>query len=108
LSNNVSRIRAILTHISWAQDQKYGGRQMGQWLLSSLAQVYIFSGAHNSNQKLSKFLKPGTGGTVAGTGQYLKSMDPDVFVAIADPEGSGLYNKVICYFLSKAGFWNSQ
>ncbi|KAF8198071.1 PALP-domain-containing protein [Pholiota molesta] len=36
----------------------------------------------------------GTGGTVAGTGQYLKSMDPDVFVAIADPEGSGLYNKV--------------
>ncbi|KAF9482225.1 PALP-domain-containing protein [Pholiota conissans] len=36
----------------------------------------------------------GTGGTVAGTGQYLKNMDPGIFVAIADPEGSGLYNKV--------------
>ncbi|KAF4620948.1 hypothetical protein D9613_000323 [Agrocybe pediades] len=36
----------------------------------------------------------GTGGTVAGTGHYLKSMNEDIFVAIADPEGSGLYNKV--------------
>ncbi|KJA20032.1 hypothetical protein HYPSUDRAFT_43642 [Hypholoma sublateritium FD-334 SS-4] len=36
----------------------------------------------------------GTGGTVAGVGQYLKSMNQGVFVAIADPEGSGLYNKV--------------
>ncbi|KAI0027940.1 PALP-domain-containing protein [Vararia minispora EC-137] len=36
----------------------------------------------------------GTGGTVAGTGQFLKSMDDDVVVAIADPDGSGLYNKV--------------
>ncbi|KAF8895734.1 tryptophan synthase beta subunit-like PLP-dependent enzyme, partial [Gymnopilus junonius] len=36
----------------------------------------------------------GTGGTVAGTGQYLKSMNEDVVVALADPEGSGLYNKV--------------
>ncbi|PPQ87457.1 hypothetical protein CVT25_008193 [Psilocybe cyanescens] len=36
----------------------------------------------------------GTGGTVAGTGQYLKSMNQDILVAIADPDGSGLYNKV--------------
>ncbi|KAH9485525.1 Cysteine synthase 2 [Psilocybe cubensis] len=36
----------------------------------------------------------GTGGTVAGTGQYLKSMNQDLLVAIADPDGSGLYNKV--------------
>ncbi|KDR75107.1 hypothetical protein GALMADRAFT_249007 [Galerina marginata CBS 339.88] len=36
----------------------------------------------------------GTGGTVAGVGQYLKSMNQDVLVAIADPDGSGLYNKV--------------
>ncbi|KAI0823424.1 PALP-domain-containing protein [Trametes gibbosa] len=36
----------------------------------------------------------GTGGTIAGTGQYLKSRKKDVFVALADPEGSGLYNKV--------------
>ncbi|CAA7261799.1 unnamed protein product [Cyclocybe aegerita] len=36
----------------------------------------------------------GTGGTVAGTGQFLKSMNEDIYVAIADPEGSGLYNKV--------------
>ncbi|KAF7427906.1 hypothetical protein PC9H_007123 [Pleurotus ostreatus] len=30
----------------------------------------------------------------AGVGQYLKSMNEDVIVALADPEGSGLYNKV--------------
>lgn len=36
----------------------------------------------------------GTGGTIAGVGQYLKSMNEDVTVALADPEGSGLYNKV--------------
>ncbi|KAI9437686.1 PALP-domain-containing protein [Lactarius indigo] len=36
----------------------------------------------------------GTGGTIAGTGQFLKSMADDVLVALADPEGSGLYNKV--------------
>jgi len=36
----------------------------------------------------------GTGGTVAGVGQYLKSKNEDIVVAIADPEGSGLYNKV--------------
>ncbi|KAF9050059.1 tryptophan synthase beta subunit-like PLP-dependent enzyme [Panaeolus papilionaceus] len=36
----------------------------------------------------------GTGGTVAGTGQYLKSMNEDIIVAIADPDGSGLLNKV--------------
>ncbi|KAI0246456.1 PALP-domain-containing protein [Lactifluus subvellereus] len=37
----------------------------------------------------------GTGGTIAGTGHFLKSMADDVLVALADPEGSGLYNKVI-------------
>ncbi|KAF9010613.1 PALP-domain-containing protein [Cyathus striatus] len=36
----------------------------------------------------------GTGGTVAGTGQFLKSMNKDIVVAISDPEGSGLLNKV--------------
>jgi len=36
----------------------------------------------------------GTGGTISGTGQFLKSMADDVLVVLADPEGSGLYNKV--------------
>ncbi|TFK85808.1 PALP-domain-containing protein [Polyporus arcularius HHB13444] len=36
----------------------------------------------------------GTGGTLAGTGQYLKSKKKDILVALSDPEGSGLYNKV--------------
>ena len=36
----------------------------------------------------------GTGGTIAGTGQYLKSKKKDIVVAMSDPEGSGLYNKV--------------
>jgi len=36
----------------------------------------------------------GTGGTIAGIGRFLKSMNEKVQVVLADPEGSGLYNKV--------------
>ncbi|KAJ7141203.1 tryptophan synthase beta subunit-like PLP-dependent enzyme [Mycena epipterygia] len=36
----------------------------------------------------------GTGGTIAGVGRFLKSMEEDVIICLADPEGSGLYNKV--------------
>ncbi|KAJ3824122.1 tryptophan synthase beta subunit-like PLP-dependent enzyme [Lentinula raphanica] len=36
----------------------------------------------------------GTGGTVAGVGRFLKSMNEDIIVAISDPKGSGLYNKI--------------
>ena len=36
----------------------------------------------------------GTGGTLAGTGRYLKEKKPSLVVAMSDPEGSGLYNKV--------------
>ena len=36
----------------------------------------------------------GTGGTIAGTGQFMKMMNDKVMVVLADPEGSGLYNKV--------------
>ena len=36
----------------------------------------------------------GTGGTIAGTGQFMKIMNKDVMIVLADPEGSGLYNKV--------------
>lgn len=36
----------------------------------------------------------GTGGTISGCGNYLKTMDPNVQVILADPEGSGLFNKV--------------
>lgn len=37
----------------------------------------------------------GTGGTISGTGSYLKSMNQDVLVVLSDPEGSGMYNKVL-------------
>ncbi|KAF6763137.1 tryptophan synthase beta subunit-like PLP-dependent enzyme [Ephemerocybe angulata] len=36
----------------------------------------------------------GTGGTLAGCGRYIKSVNEDTIVAISDPEGSGLFNKV--------------
>ncbi len=36
----------------------------------------------------------GTGGTIAGVAAYLKGMNSDLKVVLADPEGSGLYNKV--------------
>jgi cysteine synthase len=36
----------------------------------------------------------GTGGTISGVGNYLKEQIPSVKVVLADPEGSGLYNRV--------------
>ncbi|KZS98546.1 PALP-domain-containing protein [Sistotremastrum niveocremeum HHB9708] len=36
----------------------------------------------------------GTGGTLAGVGTFLKSIRSSIVVALADPEGSGLYHKV--------------
>lgn len=48
-----------------------------------------------TNGRVDAFISgAGTGGTVAGVGQYLKSANENVRVAVADPEGSGLYNKV--------------
>lgn len=36
----------------------------------------------------------GTGGTISGCALYLKSKLPEIKVVLADPQGSGLYNKV--------------
>jgi len=36
----------------------------------------------------------GTGGTISGCALYLKSKLPEIRVVLADPQGSGLYNKV--------------
>jgi cysteine synthase A len=36
----------------------------------------------------------GTGGTLAGTGTYLKERDPKVRVVLCDPDGSALYSQV--------------
>lgn len=34
----------------------------------------------------------GSGGTISGVGQYLKDQNPNVTIALSDPEGSGLFN----------------
>jgi len=48
-----------------------------------------------TNGRVDAFVSgAGTGGTIAGVGKFLKSMKEDVIVALSDPEGSGLYNKV--------------
>ncbi|KAF5380536.1 hypothetical protein D9615_004729 [Tricholomella constricta] len=48
-----------------------------------------------TNGRIDAFVSgAGTGGTIAGTGQYIKSMNDNTVVALADPEGSGLYNKI--------------
>ncbi|KAI0935385.1 hypothetical protein AcV7_003835 [Taiwanofungus camphoratus] len=48
-----------------------------------------------TNGKIDAFISgAGTGGTIAGIGQFLKSMREDILVVLSDPEGSGLYNKV--------------
>lgn len=36
----------------------------------------------------------GTGGTISGTGRALKEANKNVKVVLADPEGSGLFNRV--------------
>lgn len=36
----------------------------------------------------------GTGGTIAGVAKYLKEQDPSIRVVLADPQGSGLANRV--------------
>ncbi|KLT41124.1 putative cysteine synthase [Cutaneotrichosporon oleaginosum] len=36
----------------------------------------------------------GTGGTISGTGRALKEANPECRVVLADPEGSGLFNRV--------------
>lgn len=36
----------------------------------------------------------GTGGTISGTGRAIKEAVPNAKVVLADPEGSGLFNKV--------------
>lgn len=36
----------------------------------------------------------GTGGTIAGVSKYLKSKDPKIDIILADPQGSGLFNKI--------------
>ncbi|KAF2754069.1 transmembrane protein [Pseudovirgaria hyperparasitica] len=36
----------------------------------------------------------GTGGTISGVARFLKPLLPDMKVVIADPQGSGLYNRV--------------
>ena len=45
-------------------------------------------------------MSAGTGGTIAGVSAYLKTKDPLIKVFLADPPGSGLYNKVtrgVCF-----------
>ena len=45
--------------------------------------------------KISAFVAgAGTGGTIAGVARFLKPKLPDVKIIVADPQGSGLYNRV--------------
>ena len=45
--------------------------------------------------KLDAFVAgAGTGGTITGVSRYLKSKIPQVRIVLADPQGSGLYNRI--------------
>src|ERR1700733_7926844 len=41
-----------------------------------------------------KWLTLGTGGTISGISEYLLPRLPELKVVLADPQGSGLYNKI--------------
>lgn len=86
------RTEAILTPIIWELVLKSGDRPAGAWMPLSLGQVCSCWFSCKFIPVLNQCI--GTGGTVAGVGQYLKSKNEDILIAIADPEGSGLYNKV--------------
>ena len=46
-------------------------------------------------QRIDAFVAgAGTGGTISGVGLFLKCQSPSTLVLLADPQGSGLYNKV--------------
>ncbi|KAJ6015353.1 Cysteine synthase 2 [Penicillium herquei] len=47
------------------------------------------------NGKIDAFVAgAGTGGTISGVARYLKPLLPNITVVLADPQGSGLYNRV--------------
>ena len=46
-----------------------------------------------TNGKLDAFIcAVGSGGTLAGTGEYLKEQDPSITIGLADPMGASLFN----------------
>ena len=45
----------------------------------------------------------GSGGTIAGVGRYLKEKNPNITIALADPEGSALYSHYACGKLEANG-----
>ena len=50
---------------------------------------------HQCGGKVDAFVAgAGTGGTLTGVARYLKPRLPDVKIVLADPQGSGLYNRV--------------
>jgi cysteine synthase A len=49
----------------------------------------------------------GTGGTIAGVGKFLKSRKSEVQLVLADPPGSGLFNKVKPVLFYQAFLYNS-
>lgn len=50
---------------------------------------------HQCGHRLDAFITgAGTGGTLAGVAMYLKQQNPRIRVVLADPQGSGLYNRV--------------
>ncbi|OOQ89879.1 Cysteine synthase 2 [Penicillium brasilianum] len=47
------------------------------------------------NGKIDAFVAgAGTGGTISGVARYLKPLLPNITIVLADPQGSGLYNRV--------------
>ncbi|KAL8998218.1 MAG: hypothetical protein Q9169_002703 [Polycauliona sp. 2 TL-2023] len=55
----------------------------------------IYQQCGSGRKKLDAFVAgAGTGGTIAGVAKFLKPKIPELRVVLADPQGSGLYNRV--------------
>jgi len=97
--NNYVKISGRLAEQIDAEDDK-GAIWANQFDNVANRQAHIESTGpeiwRQTDRKIDGFVcSVGTGGTLAGTGMFLKEKNPDIRIALSDPKGSALYNHFV-------------